>query len=165
MRYWRRCGSFLSVFPPYQSQGHSVYIRIQQTARHQPQSLAQHHLQPVSLPGVAGCERCWTASSRELRAVMSWRKGWGRKTGGGWYFQLSWKTRTCCVGLGGVIQDQPANFLFLVKLGVENPPTHARFPHQAPRHSPSTVILHGKICNYSLLAVLSDFFWREGKLF
>jgi len=33
MRYWRRCGSFLSVFPPYQFQGHSVYIKIQQTAR------------------------------------------------------------------------------------------------------------------------------------
>lgn len=128
-------------------------------------SLAQHHLQPVPLPGVTGCARCWTASSRELRAVMSWRKGRRRKTGGGWYFQLSWKTRTCCVGSGGVIQDQPANFLFLVKPSVENPPTHAWFPHQAPRHGPSTVRLHGKICSYSLLAVFSDFFWQEGKLF
>lgn len=46
---------------------------------------------------------------------------------------------------GGVVQDQPASFLFLFRLGGENPPTPALFPHSAPRHSPFGFSLHGKI--------------------
>lgn len=83
------------------------------------------------------------------------RKGWGRKAGGGWYFQPSSKIRIGCAGLGVVIQDQPGNCVFLVKPGAENPPTQALFPHQAARHSPSRVGLHGKICSFSSLAFLT----------
>lgn len=119
---------------------------------------------PATEPGTAplavrapsrGCEGCWIPSLGEQRTMTPRRKGWGRKAGGGWYFQPSSKIRIGCAGLGVVIQDQPGNCVFLVKPGAENPPTQALFPHQAARHSPSGVGLHGNICSFSSLAFLT----------
>lgn len=92
-------------------------------------------------------------------AVTLRRKGWGKKDGGGWYFQLWWKIRTGFAGSGEVIQDQPANFLFRFRLGGENPPTPALFPHPAPRHSPSGFSIHGKICRVSHHSPSLSFCW------
>ena len=158
--------NFLSAFPPCRSQGHSVYIRTGQTARHQPQSLAPQRSQPVP---PSQHHWLWRMLTKVLQraappgpgAVTSQRKGWGRKDGGDWYFQLLWKIGTGFVGSAGVIQDQPAS-LFLFRLGGENPPTPALFPHPAPRHSLSGFSLHGKICRISHCS-LSLTFWVYGK--
>lgn len=65
------------------SRGHSVYIRIGQTARHRSWSLAPAACAPLlASPAVRDAEQhppeSWTTGTVTLR-----RKGWGRNAGGG----------------------------------------------------------------------------------
>lgn len=83
-----RCGSFLRAFPLCRSQGHSVYITIGQTARHQPRSLAPQLSQPVppvpASPAVKDAEQhppeSWTAGPgcHDVEEERVGKKGWGR---------------------------------------------------------------------------------------
>lgn len=151
---WENTLSRGSVGARFHPEGFSVCVRTGQTGRHWPWSLA---LQPVSPP--VSSDGCWTASPKEPHhrarcrgvteeRVAAKKKGWGR-----WILPDLMKNCGWFHSSGGVIQDQPASFLFLFKLSLEgkNPPTPALFPHSAPRHSPFGFSLHGKIHSFSLL--------------
>lgn len=153
------------------SQGHSVYIRTGQTARHRSWSLAPVACAPLlASPAVKDAEQHppehWTTGPghHDIEEERVGKKRWGRLI-----FSALMKNRDQRAGSGGATQDQPANFLFLFRLEGENPPTPVVFPHSAPRHSPSCVSLHGKICRVSHHSPTLSFFLfffpqQKGKL-